>query len=94
MFDSVNTDYSFLMQKMALAPFARDFWNPNGLSQTNPLLIGFRVFDQLSDGVEAVYSSFNGFRELVKRPEAVDILSELYQEELEKLASLDFLLKH
>lgn len=43
MFDSVNTDYSFLMQKMALAPFARDFWNPNGLSQTNPLLIGFNL---------------------------------------------------
>ena len=49
-----------------------------------PMLIGFRVFDQLSDGVDAVYNSFNGFRELTKRPEAVDILSALYQEELEK----------
>lgn len=49
-----------------------------------PLLFGFNVFNQISDGVNAVYSSFNGFRELVKRPNAVDILTELYKTELEK----------
>ena len=49
-----------------------------------PLLFDIYSHNLLSDGVDALYANFNGFREMVKRPGAIDVLSVLYQEELAK----------
>lgn len=49
-----------------------------------PLLADIYAFNKMSDGVNAFYSNFNGIRELVKRKDAIDKLSALYQSRMEE----------
>lgn len=53
-----------------------------------PLLMDIYAFNQISDGFNAFYSSFNGIQELVKRTDAIEELSASYRSKMTEQTSI------
>lgn len=49
-----------------------------------PLLLDIYAFNQISNGFNSFYSSFNGIQELIKRQDALDVLLVFYESKLKQ----------